>query len=59
MLNLHRSSYRDQCVADEQAVLRIPLKDLAQARVSYGYRRLHFLLQREGWQVNHKTIPPL
>ena len=30
------------------------LKDLAQARVSYGYRRLHTLLQREGWLVNHK-----
>ena len=32
------------------------LKDLAQARVSYGYRRLHVLLQREGWAVNHKRI---
>ena len=32
------------------------LKDLAQARVSYGYRRLHVLLQREGWSVNHKRV---
>ena len=56
VLNLHRSSYRYQSVADEQAVLRIRLKDLAQARVSYGYRRLHVLLQREGWQVNHKRV---
>ena len=53
---MHRSSYRYQSVADEQAVLRIRLKDLAQARVSYGYRRLHVLLQREGWQVNHKRV---
>ncbi|MFC1968289.1 IS3 family transposase [Chloroflexota bacterium] len=29
---------------------------LALARISYGYRRLHILLQREGWQVNHKRI---
>jgi putative transposase len=36
--------------------LRIRLKDLAQARVSYGYRRLHVLLQREGWAVNHKRV---
>jgi putative transposase len=43
-------------VADEQAALRIRLKDLAQARVSYGYRRLHVLLQREGWAVNHKRV---
>jgi putative transposase len=43
-------------VADEQAVLRMRIKDLAGARVSYGYRRLHVLLQREGWKVNHKRI---
>ena len=26
----------------------------AESRVRYGYRRLHVLLQREGWQINHK-----
>lgn len=36
--------------------MRIRLRDLAQARVSYGYRRLHVLLQREGWKVNHKRV---
>ena len=36
--------------------MRIRLRDLAQARVSYGYRRLHILLQREGWKVNHKRV---
>ena len=34
----------------------IRIKDLAQARVSYGYRRLQVLLQREGWKVNHKRV---
>jgi putative transposase len=24
--------------------------------VRYGYRRLHVLLKREGWRVNHKTV---
>ena len=24
--------------------------------MSYSYRRLHFLLQREGWAVNHKRV---
>jgi putative transposase len=24
--------------------------------VAYGYRRLHVLLRREGWQVNHKRV---
>ena len=32
------------------------LKDLAASRVRYGYRRLHVLLRREGWQVNAKRI---
>jgi transposase InsO family protein len=27
---------------------------LAATRVRYGYRRIHVLLQREGWQINHK-----
>jgi len=30
------------------------LKELAESRVRYGYRRLHVLLQREGWRINHK-----
>ena len=30
------------------------LKELAAARVRYGYRRLHILLRREGWAANHK-----
>ena len=32
------------------------LRELAAARVRYGYRRLHVLLGREGWQVNHKRV---
>jgi putative transposase len=43
-------------VADEQAALRMRIRDLAAARVSYGYRRIHVLLQREGWHVNHKRV---
>jgi putative transposase len=40
----------------DPAALRIRLKDLAAVRVRYGYRRLHVLLRREGWQVNHKLV---
>ena len=32
------------------------LKELAGVRVGYGYRRLHIMLQREGWQINHKRV---
>ena len=44
-----RASHRYRSVTDEQAALRMRIRDLAQARVSYGYRRLHVLLQRKGW----------
>lgn len=32
------------------------LKDLAARRIGFGYRRLHVMLRREGWQVNHKRV---
>ena len=56
VIQLQRSTCQCRSVADEQAALRIRLRDLAQARVSYGYRRLHILLRREGWEVNHKRV---
>jgi putative transposase len=56
VLSLSRTSCRYLSRADEQVALRIRLRDLAYARVSYGYRRLHVLLRREGWQINHKRV---
>jgi len=32
------------------------LKELATKRISFGYRRLHALLKREGYTVNHKKV---
>jgi putative transposase len=32
------------------------LRELAAARVRYGYPHLHVLLRREGWLVNHKRV---
>ncbi len=51
-----RSSYRYRRQAADQTALRLRLRDLAATRVRYGYRRLHVLLRREGWQVNHKRV---
>lgn len=41
---------------DPQTALRIRIKDLAAARVRYGYKRICLLLNREGWHVNHKRV---
>jgi len=51
-----RSSQRYEATRDPQDALRVRLRDLAGARVRYGYRRLHVLLRREGWQVNAKRV---
>jgi len=51
-----RSSCRYRSVARDQTALRLRLRDLAASRVRYGYRRLHVLLRREGWPVNHKRV---
>jgi len=32
------------------------IRDIALARVRYGYKRIHVLLRREGWRVNHKAV---
>jgi putative transposase len=56
VIGIRRSSYRYVSTAKDQSALKLRLRDLAAARVRYGYRRLHVLLSREGWQVNHKRV---
>lgn len=51
-----RATQRYRSHAAPQGELRLRLKELAQTRVRYGYRRLHVLLRREGWTVNAKRI---
>ncbi|CAH0447794.1 hypothetical protein LMG10661_03867 [Ralstonia syzygii subsp. syzygii] len=34
------------------------IKEIAATRVHYGYRRVHVMLQREGWKDNHKRVHP-
>lgn len=32
------------------------IKEISAARVHYGYRRVHVMLQREGFRDNHKRV---
>jgi putative transposase len=48
--------YRRPPTRTEDAELRARLKDLSSERRRFGYRRLHVLLRREGWQVNWKKL---
>jgi putative transposase len=44
--------YRRMSTCPADTALRIRMKELASERRRFGYRRLHILLKREGWDVN-------
>ncbi len=48
---LHRSMYYYRSRMDPLFALRQRVRELAHARVRFGYRRIYMLLQREGWDV--------
>jgi putative transposase len=58
LLALQRSTFYKKSTRRDETVLRLRLRDLAQARPRprYGYRRLHILLQREGWHLGHNRV---
>jgi len=51
-----RATQRYIAKKDGQIPLRMRIKEIAQVRVRYGYKRIHVLLLREGWKVNHKAV---
>lgn len=53
---LDRSTYHYKSSRPDQAALEKRIKEICETRVHYGYRRIHTLLQREGWAVNHKRV---
>jgi putative transposase len=55
-LPVDRSSYHYRSKRAGQAPLTKRIKEIAETRVRYGYRRIHVLLRREGWQVNVKRV---
>jgi len=55
VLEVARSSCRYVSRRDDEP-LRAALRTVAAIRPRFGYRRLHVLLQREGWRCNHKRV---
>ncbi len=56
LLEMERSSYRYEPRPDCNAGLREALVALARQKPRYGYRRLHALLSRRGYEVNVKRV---
>lgn len=56
LVGLDPKTYRYTSRRPDEAPLRARLRELAAQRRRFGYRRLHLLLRREGFRVNHKKL---
>ena len=59
LVNTARSTVRYRSQRRDDAALRRRLRELAEQRPRFGYRRLQVLLRREGIVVNHKRVERL
>ena len=53
-LRVERSLYAYKSKRGDQASLKLKIKDICEARVRYGYRRVHVMLRRDGIEINEK-----
>jgi putative transposase len=56
VVGLPRATCRYESVKVEDPQLRKDLRQLAAERPRFGYRRLHQMMKRKGWSINHKLI---
>ena len=54
VLEFDTSTYHYKSRRPEQAGIEARIKEICATRVRYGYRRVHVLLRREGWEINMK-----
>lgn len=55
-LRIDRALYVYKSKRGDQAALKHRIKNICETRVRYGYRRIHVLLQRDGWAINAKRV---
>ena len=56
VLKIWRLAHRYVSKAKDQAFIIKRIREIATIRVRYGYRRVHILLRRDGWKINHKRV---
>ena len=56
LIELDRSTLRYRCRRPEDTAIRERLRELAAERRRFGYRRLGWMLAREGQRMNHKKL---
>lgn len=58
-LKVQRSTFRYVSTKDNDEQIRRRMKEIAQKKRRYGYRRIHILLKRENININHKKTERL
>jgi putative transposase len=56
LVRFHRSVSYYRSVRDPKIALRSRMREIAQTRVRFGYRRIHVLLRREGWNLGRNQV---
>src|ERR1700690_4281208 len=56
---LNRGTFRSRGHKDPRITLRMRIREIAQARVRYGYRKIRVLLNRKGWKVGNYWVERL
>ena len=54
VLEMDTSMYHYKSHRREQTGIEARIREILETRVRYGYRRVHVLLRREGWEINMK-----
>lgn len=52
----HRSTQRRPSTHQPKTALRQRMHKITSTRVRYGYRRVHIMLKRDGWQVGKNIV---
>ena len=55
-VRVSKSTVRYQSRREPRTALRQRIREIAQVRISYGYRKIRVLLKREGWKVGKKLV---
>jgi len=53
---LNRGTFRYRGYKDPRTALRMRIREIAQTRARYGYRKIRVLLNREGWNVGKYLV---
>ena len=53
---ISRAGWYKKSRAKDQTALRMRIREIAMNRPRFGYERIHIVLRREGWKVNHKRV---